>query len=108
MGQKKLVRFAELTTFPNVLQYPEGMAGKWADFFGNTGPITLELACGKGEYTVGLAQLYPDRNFLGGRPKGKPHLGGRTQVHSAGVEERGLFAQPDRSDRHLLCAGRSV
>lgn len=65
MGQKKLVRFAEIETFPNVLQYPEGMPGQWSRFFQNDNPITLELACGKGEYAVGLAQLYPQRNFIG-------------------------------------------
>jgi tRNA (guanine-N7-)-methyltransferase len=65
MGQKKLVRFAELKTFSNVLQFPEGMAGKWKEFFRNENPITLELACGKGEYAVGLGQLYPDQNFIG-------------------------------------------
>ena len=65
MGQKKLVRFAELETFSNVLQYPENMAGNWAQFFKNNFPIILELACGKGEYAVGLAQLYPNKNFIG-------------------------------------------
>lgn len=65
MGQKKLVRFAELTTFSNVLQYPKDMAGKWNAFFKNDNHLTLELACGKGEYTIGLAQLYPQRNFIG-------------------------------------------
>src|SRR5688500_13990868 len=65
MGQKKLARFEELGSFKNVLQFPKDMAGKWKDFFGNNNPITLELACGKGEYTLGLAQLYPERNFIG-------------------------------------------
>src|ERR1051326_739480 len=65
MGQKKLERFAELKTFSNVLQFPEGIAGKWNEFFKNKNPITLELACGKGEYAVGLGQLYPEKNFLG-------------------------------------------
>jgi tRNA (guanine-N7-)-methyltransferase len=65
MGQKKLVRFEELKTFPNVLQFPKEMAGKWHAFFKNDHPITLELACGKGEYAVGLGELYPQRNFLG-------------------------------------------
>ena len=70
MGQKKLIRFAELNTFPNVLQYPEGIKGKWNGFFKNNNPITLELACGKGEYAVGLGQLYPDKNFIGVDQKG--------------------------------------
>jgi len=70
MGQKKLIRFEELKTFPNVLQYPEDMAGKWNDFFKNANPVILELACGKGEYAVGLGQLYPQKNFVGIDQKG--------------------------------------
>jgi len=70
MGQKKLIRFEAIKSFSNVLQYPEGMAGKWAAFYKNDHPLTLELACGKGEYTVGLARMYPERNFLGVDLKG--------------------------------------
>ncbi len=65
MGQKKLIRFEELKTFPNVLQYPEGMAGNWKEFWKKSNPIVLELACGKGEYAVGLGKLYPQKNFIG-------------------------------------------
>lgn len=65
MGQKKLIRFAEIAGFPNVLQYPQGMAGQWQHFFHNDHPLTLELACGKGEYALGLGRLYPGRNFIG-------------------------------------------
>lgn len=70
MGQKKLVRFAELETFSNVLQYPVAMQGTWNQFFENNHPIVLELACGKGEYTVGLAEMYPNKNFIGVDLKG--------------------------------------
>jgi len=70
MGQKKLKRFAELETFSHVLQYPEQMQGKWQNYLKNTGPITLELACGKGEYAVGMARMYPARNFIGVDQKG--------------------------------------
>ena len=70
MAQKKLVRFAEIETFANVLQYPKGMAGNWAGYFKNTNPITLELACGKGEYALGLGRLYADQNFIGVDVKG--------------------------------------
>ncbi|HTI91229.1 MAG TPA: tRNA (guanosine(46)-N7)-methyltransferase TrmB [Puia sp.] len=70
MGQKKLIRFEAIKSFPNVLQYPEGMAGRWAAFYRNDHSLTLELACGKGEYTVGLAKMYPERNFLGVDMKG--------------------------------------
>jgi tRNA (guanine-N7-)-methyltransferase len=65
MAQKKLLRFEELKTFPNVLEFPENMQGKWNAFFDNTHPIILELACGKGEYAVGLGRLYPNKNFIG-------------------------------------------
>jgi tRNA (guanine-N7-)-methyltransferase len=70
MAHKKLIRFAELKTFSNVLQFPENISGKWNDFFKNGNPITLELACGKGEYAVGLGKLYPEKNFIGVDLKG--------------------------------------
>ncbi len=65
MGQKKLIRFAAIKQFANVLEYPTDMAGNWAGFFKNNHPIILELACGRGEYTVGLSALYRDMNFIG-------------------------------------------
>jgi len=65
MGQKKLIRFAAIKTFTNVLQHPEGMAGQWGSFFAEPQPLTLELACGKGEYSVGLGRMHPEKNFLG-------------------------------------------
>lgn len=65
MGQKKLIRFAELKEFDNVLQFPKDMAGKWMGFFKNDNPLILELACGKGEYAVGLGQLFQQKNFIG-------------------------------------------
>ncbi|MBA2562163.1 MAG: tRNA (guanosine(46)-N7)-methyltransferase TrmB [Chitinophagaceae bacterium] len=70
MAQKKLIRFKEINSFPNVLQYPENMQGKWKLFFKNNNPVILELACGKGEYTVGLAKIYPDKNYIGVDIKG--------------------------------------
>ena len=79
MGQKKLIRFEAIKSFPNVLQYPEGMAGNWQTFFKNNHPLTLELACGKGEYTVGLAKMYPERNFVGVDIKGnRIYIGAKT------------------------------
>lgn len=70
MAQKKLLRFTEIKSFPNVLEYPENMRGNWKAIFKNENPIILELACGKGEYTIGLAQLYPNKNFIGVDIKG--------------------------------------
>jgi tRNA (guanine-N7-)-methyltransferase len=87
MGQKKLVRFEELKTFSHVLQFPENTAGHWHEQFGNDQPITLELACGKGEYAIGLARLYPDRNFIGVDIKGNrlwvgAKIAQRDQLHN--------------------------
>ena len=65
MGQKKLKRFAEIKTFPNFLEYPVNMQGKWQEFFNNSNSIVLELACGKGEYAVGMGTLFPEKNFIG-------------------------------------------
>lgn len=78
MGSKnKLKRFNENETFDNVIQPTrEEMTtafewkGKWATFFKNDNPITLELGCGKGEYTIDLARKYPNRNFIGVDIKG--------------------------------------
>ena len=70
MGQKKLLRFEAINSFPNVLQYPQGMKGNWNNFFKNQSPIVLELACGKGEYAVALAKIFPDKNFIGVDLKG--------------------------------------
>lgn len=68
MGKDKLRRFAEVATFPNVKQLDEGkiLKGRWAkEQFQNQNPVILELACGKGEYTVNLARLFPECNFIG-------------------------------------------
>ncbi|MCX2582322.1 tRNA (guanosine(46)-N7)-methyltransferase TrmB [Pedobacter sp. MR22-3] len=68
MGKDKLRRFAEIETFANVYQLEEGkvLKGNWAaHHFKNANPVVLELACGKGEYSVNLARLFPDKNFIG-------------------------------------------
>jgi tRNA (guanine-N7-)-methyltransferase len=81
MGQKKLHRFAEIQTFHNVFQYPENMPGKWNEYLKNKNSITLELACGKGEYAIGLARLYPNRNFIGIDLKGnRIWVGAKTAI----------------------------
>lgn len=83
MGHKKLIRFAAIKTFPNVQEHPREMPGKWQEYFANMGapannPLVLELACGKGEYTVGLARLFPDKNFAGMDIKGnRIYIGAR-------------------------------
>lgn len=70
MGHKKLIRFRAVDTFANVLQYPKNMPNQWHVFFKNNYPITLELACGKGEYSVGLGREHKDNNYIGVDIKG--------------------------------------
>ncbi|MBT8307573.1 MAG: tRNA (guanosine(46)-N7)-methyltransferase TrmB [Maribacter sp.] len=74
MGSKnKLKRFKENTTFRNVVQPSRheiekglfSLKGRWNKHFGNDNPIVLELGCGKGEYTLGLAELNPNKNYIG-------------------------------------------
>ena len=74
MGKNKLAKFAAMDEYPHVFQYPFALLkekgfdlkGKWNElFFKNNNPIVLELGCGKGEYTVGLAKLFPEKNFIG-------------------------------------------
>lgn len=74
MGKNKLKKFAELQNLDCVLQYPRErllndgfpFSGLWGkEIFGNTNPIVLELGCGKGEYTVGLASANPEKNYIG-------------------------------------------
>lgn len=89
MGKNKLKKFADLETYRCVLQYPrerllsEGfpLRGLWhQDHFGNSSPIVLELGCGKGEYTVGLARITPGSNFIGVDIKGARIWKGATAV----------------------------
>jgi tRNA (guanine-N7-)-methyltransferase len=70
MGHKKLIRFEAIKTFSNVLEFPENIAGNWHKYFNNNNPLVLELACGKGEYTIGLARMFADENFIGVDIKG--------------------------------------
>ncbi|MBU0530550.1 MAG: tRNA (guanosine(46)-N7)-methyltransferase TrmB [Nanoarchaeota archaeon] len=65
MAKKKLRKFAEVKTFSNVFEFPEKMAGKWNDYFKNKNPFILELGCGKGDYTLALARLFPKKNLIG-------------------------------------------
>jgi tRNA (guanine-N7-)-methyltransferase len=77
-SKNKLKRFRENATFNNVVQPmrneieegPFPLKGHWNTHFGNDNPIVLELGCGKGEYTIGLARMYPQKNFIGVDIKG--------------------------------------
>lgn len=95
MGKNKLRKFSEMAEIDFVLQYPFYVLrqeefpyrGQWhREFFGNDNPITLELGCGKGEYTVGLARRFPDRNFIGIDIKGARMWTGATQAKREGLK----------------------
>ena len=95
MGKGKLAKFAEMETFSNVFQYPFSvvdnvpfeMKGHWREqYFKNNHPVVLELGCGKGEYTVELARLYPEMNFIGVDMKGARMWTGAKQALEAGLK----------------------
>ena len=95
MGKGKLAKFADMETYENVFQYPYSvmehvpfeMKGHWHEqYFHNDHPIVLELGCGKGEYTIGLAQQYPDVNFIGVDIKGARMWTGATQALNEGLK----------------------
>lgn len=87
MGKNKLKKFAEMETFSNVFQPPYGeLAGHWHEFFHNDHPIVLELGCGRGEYTVGLARKYPEKNFIGVDIKGARMWAGAKEAESEGLK----------------------
>lgn len=94
MGKNKLKKFSEMESFDFVHQYPFAelqqsgfpLKGKWhSQFFKNDNPIVLELGCGKGEYTVGLARRFADRNFIGVDIKGARMWTGAKQAHADGL-----------------------
>ncbi|MDR1624894.1 MAG: tRNA (guanosine(46)-N7)-methyltransferase TrmB [Tannerellaceae bacterium] len=94
MGKNKLAKFDDMAGYPHVFQYPFarlqeegfGLKGYWKErFFKNTNPVVLELGCGKGEYTVGLARLFPDKNFIGVDIKGARMWSGAKESSEAGL-----------------------
>ncbi|MBP5387498.1 MAG: tRNA (guanosine(46)-N7)-methyltransferase TrmB [Prevotella sp.] len=94
MSKGKLAKFADMEKYENVFQYPYSvvehvpfdMQGHWRDdYFHNENPIVLELGCGKGEYTVGLARMFPDVNFIGVDIKGARMWTGATQALNEGL-----------------------
>jgi tRNA (guanine-N7-)-methyltransferase len=119
MGQKKLIKFAAIKEYENVLEFPQGMPGKWAAFFNalkkektaieianlpiteskvtsnspissndtstNT-PLILELACGRGEYAVGLGRMFPNENFIGIDLKGNRIWKGASIANKDGLK----------------------
>lgn len=69
MGRSKLARFEANSLSSNILEpgkeLYDTIKGKWNDYFGNNNNIVLEVGCGRGEYTTGLANIFPNKNFIG-------------------------------------------
>ena len=110
MGQKKLIKFAAIKAYENVLEFPQDMQGKWAAFFDalNKGttpieianlkildqtvvsnastPLILELACGRGEYAVGLGRMFPEQHFIGIDLKGNRIWKGASIANKDGLK----------------------
>lgn len=106
MGKNKLKKFREMKDIEFVHQYPFSVLkkkgfpykGKWAQFFGNDNPIVLELGCGKGEYTVGLARRFPQKNHIGIDIKGARMWTGATEARREGLRNVAFI----RTDIELL------
>ena len=100
MSKNKLSKFAEMATYTHVVEAPfqtpdtppHPLRGKWhSDFFKNEHPIVLELGCGRGEYCVGLGELFPDKNFIGVDIKGARMWSGATAAHNKGMHNVGFL-----------------
>ncbi len=100
MGKNKLFKFSQIRVFENVIQHNQHsetigdneLKGKWhSHFFKNNNPIVLEIGCGKGEYSVGLAEKYPDKNFLGLDLKGNRIYVGAKHAMDTGLKNVGFI-----------------
>ena len=114
MGKGKLQKFADMREYTNVVEHhfsiadatPFPMLGKWGkEFFGNDNPIVIELGCGRGEYTVGLARRYPDKNFIGVDIKGARMWTGATDALREGLKNVGFLRTNIEIIDHFFAAG---
>ena len=114
MGKNKLAKFDAMASYPHVFQFPfaalkeQGfdMKGHWGErFFKNDRPIVLELGCGKGEYTVGLARLYPEKNFIGVDIKGARMWSGAKESLEEGLENVAFLRTTIELISHFFAEG---
>ncbi len=114
MGKNKLAKFDDMAEYPHVFQYPFSvlqangfeLKGNWRkDFFKNDNPIVLELGCGKGEYTVGLGKLFPEKNFIGVDIKGARMWSGAKESLEAGMTNVAFLRTSIELISHFFEAG---
>ena len=114
MGKNKLQKFEELAGYPHVFQYPFAtlqekgceLKGRWNEaFFKNDHPIVLELGCGKGEYAVGLAKMYPRKNFIGVDIKGARMWTGAKQSFQEKIPNVAFLRTDIELIPHFFAAG---
>lgn len=100
MGKGKLAKFADMAANPLVVECPYAtlhadgfdLRGHWnRDFFRNERPLVLELGCGRGEYTMGLARMFPDRNYIGVDIKGARMWTGAQEARREGMDNVGFL-----------------
>lgn len=102
MSKNKTEKFREFEAFQNTLDFNSDTKGKWAEIFGNSNPIVLELACGKGDYAVGMARMFPDKNFVGVDIKGnRLWRGAKTATDEKLEHVRFLRIQIDFIEKHF-------
>jgi tRNA (guanine-N7-)-methyltransferase len=102
MSKGKLQKFAEFDAFENTLDFNVDTKGRWQEIFGNENPIVLELACGKGDYTVGLAKRNPGINYVGVDIKGNRLWRGAKTATDEGLSNvRFLRIQIDFIEKHF-------
>ena len=116
MGKNKLKKFADMEQLPNVFQLSYNdivktgaqfeMRGHWGErYFGNDNPIVLELGCGKGEYAVGLARQYPEKNFIGIDIKGARMWTGATEAYQSGLKNCAFLRTGINAIEHFFAPG---
>jgi tRNA (guanine-N7-)-methyltransferase len=114
VGKNKLRKFEDMNTYSNVFQYPFAvlqekgfeMKGKWNElFFENKQPIVIELGCGKGEYTVGLAKIFPEKNFIGIDIKGARIWSGATQAIQENIKNAAFIRTHIELIDHFFAIG---
>lgn len=86
MAKSKSFKIAQSKEMPNILEFPKELKGKWNEHFGNDKPIVLELACGKGHYTLGMGKKDASKNFIGIDIKGARLYTGSKTAQDEGLD----------------------